>query len=396
MTSILLGLFLLAAGIQLFYILAIFSRTAFHAGAEPTGPSGFSTHQPAVSIVICAWNERENLQELLPLLEQQDYPDFEILVMDDRSDDGSRELLEAWSAEQPHLRSIRINQAYEHVTPKKYALTTGIRQATHDIVLLTDADCRPVGPDWLVGMVSHLANPAKEIVLGFSPYERRPGWLNRLIRYETLFTAVQYFSLALAGRPYMGVGRNLMYRRALFIENKGFYSHIRVTGGDDDLFINEVATAENTAVSLDPATFMYSKPKETLADWRRQKRRHLSVGKHYKPVNKRWLGALSLSHILTWLLGLPQSLMALALFLKNDLTVLLQQPFGQAMLAGLAVFLLRLLLFWAIVGRISYRLDHTVHWASIPLMDVTLSGYYMIMGFVTLRPRRRPRKIRWR
>ncbi|WP_229311200.1 glycosyltransferase [Larkinella soli] len=353
---------------------------------------------PGVTIIVCAWNELDNLRALLPLLDQQIYPNFEVLVMDDRSSDGTKEFLERSAGAFRHVRFIRIDREHEHVTPKKYALTIGIRQATHDIVLLTDADCRPAGDSWLAGMAGRLANPRVQIVLGFGPYLRHPDnrWLNRLIRYETLYTAVQYFSLALAGIPYMGVGRNLLYRRQLFLNNKGFYTHIRVMGGDDDLFINEVATSRNTTVSLHPETFTWSSPKETFAAWRHQKRRHLSVGKHYRTRNKLWLGVLSVTHILSWMTGPVVVALTSARVLTEGFPALVTHPQGQLLLAVSGLFLFRLLAFWGVVGRISYRLGRTVHWAGIPVMDLVLSIYYAVMGFVTLRPRRNRHRMTWR
>ncbi|RIV19507.1 glycosyltransferase [Fibrisoma montanum] len=341
--------------------------------------------------MVCARNELRNLTDLLPLLDSQTYPTFEVLVMDDRSTDGTQHFLENEISHLSRVRFIRIDKDYDHVTPKKYAVTIALKKALHPIVLLTDADCRPAGSDWLAGMVGQLNKPGADIVLGFSPYEHRPGLLNLLIRIETLFTAVQYVSLALAGRPYMGVGRNLMYRRQLFFDNRGFYSHMNVLGGDDDLFINEVATGRNTAVSLDPATFTWSQPKETWADWRMQKRRHLNVGKHYKTGHKVRLGLLTGSHVLTWWLGLIVGLTVLVSWQVGypftDSDQLLLETVG-------GLFALRLLTFWGIVGRISYRLAHTVHWAIIPLMDVTLAVYYVVMGLNTYINRRR--KLYWR
>ena len=399
---------LLSVGIQLLYILGIFSRLAFYSDPDESGsPDGAASLQllasiptgdPPVSIIVCAWNELENLRTLLPLLDDQIYPDFEVLVMDDRSSDGTKEFLEKSADRFEHVRFIRIDREHDHVTPKKYALTTGIRNATHDLILLTDADCQPAGDYWLAGMVTQLDRPKKEIVLGFGPYKRRKkhGWINRLIRYETLFTAVQYLSMALAGLPYMGVGRNLMYRRQLFLENKGFYSHIRVLGGDDDLFINEVATARNVAISVHPATFTYSKPKETFAEWWHQKQRHLSVGKHYKTRNKVLLGLLSLSHVLTWLTGPIISLITLITVLNTGLSGMWSQPDGQLLLIASGMFGFRLLAFWVIVGRISYRLGHTVDWMAIPVLDLTMGMYYGIMGIVTLRPRNKNRIMKWK
>ncbi|GAB3930290.1 glycosyltransferase [Larkinella terrae] len=398
----------MSVSIQLFYILGIFSRTALYSDPDESWLSdeaiqlkqsaGKPHTSPPVSIIVCAWNELDNLQTLLPALNDQVYPVFEILIMDDRSSDGTREFLEQSAAQYERLRFIRIDREHDHVTPKKYALTTGIRNAAYDCILLTDADCQPTGDYWLAGMVAKLKNPEKQIVLGFGPYKRRKRnrWLNRLIRYETLYTAVQYFSLALAGFPYMGVGRNLMYRRKLFLENKGFYSHIRVLGGDDDLFINEVATSRNVAISLHPATFTYSKPKETFAEWWHQKQRHSSVGKYYKTRNKIWLGLLSLTHVLSWLTGPVVSLVTLIRGVATGFSALMSQAEGQLLVIATGLFLFRLLAFWVIVGRISYRLGRTVSWLTIPVLDLAMGVYYAIMGFITLKPRNKNRRMTWK
>jgi glycosyltransferase involved in cell wall biosynthesis len=387
----LLILWLVMVSIQLIYILFVFSRTALSKSNDPDESASFSELQ-GVTIIVCARNELENLIELLPLLNEQNYPIFEVLVMDDRSTDGTIEFLEQAAIDLSRVRSIRIDKEYEHVTPKKYALTIALKKALYPTVLVTDADCRPSSTDWLAGMVAPLAEDAKKIVLGFSPYDYQPGLLNLLIRFETLFTAVQYFSLALAGRPYMGVGRNLAYHTQLFFANRGFYTHMNVVGGDDDLFVNEVATGQNTAVCLNPATFMWSKPKETWAEWRLQKRRHLNVGNYYKPGNKLRLGLLTGSHVLTWIIGLFIGLIVLwcvscsYTFTANEWLLLL---------ISTGAFAFRILAFWGIVGRISYRLAHTVHWGLVPLMDLVLAIYFAIAGVKTLITRR-TKRIYWR
>ncbi|GAB4021406.1 glycosyltransferase [Spirosoma koreense] len=384
MIIILLAAWLLFVGIQLIFILFIYSRTAFFRQSAVTSRDA----QPGITVVVCARNEHENLRQLLPLLDAQHYPDFEVLVMDDRSTDGTRFFLERETSILEHIRFIRIDKEHEHITPKKYALTIAFKKARYATVLLTDADCRPASSDWLTGMVAPLQNPEKEIVLGFSPYQSRPGLLNLLIRSETLFTAIQYFSLALAGKPYMGVGRNLAYRTSLFFANRGFYSHINVVGGDDDLFLNEVATKRNTTVCLAPSTFTWSIPKETWADWRLQKRRHLNVGNYYKPGHKLRLGLLTGSQVLSWLLALYAGCLVAGdhSFTAHEWLLLR---------IGTGAFLARLFAFWGIVGRISYRLSHTVHWAIIPFVDLVLAIYYGLAGAKTLLTRP-DKRIYWR
>ena len=357
--------------IQVFCLLFLFARTAFRPVLAPVGAP-----PPAegVTIVVCANNEHDNLLELLPLLTAQNYPLFEVLVIDDRSTDLTDVLLEELVPLLPNLRYIRVDVEVAHVTPKKYALTIALKKATYPTVLLTDADCRPASDLWLAGMVAPLQNKATEIVLGISPYERKPGFLNFLIRSETLFTAVQYVSLALAGRAYMGVGRNLLYRRGLFFKHKGFYSHMRVWGGDDDLFVNQAATSRNVAVSLHPDTFTISTPKETWQAWKRQKRRHLNVGKRYKLVDKLTLGLITGTHVLSWLFGLAAAGYVARIALTHQNQALLQP----ILLIATSLFLLRFGLYWAIIGRISHRLGKMVRWYAIPATDLLLAIYYCL------------------
>ncbi len=372
-------------GIQLLYILFIYTKTAFAPRTDTSVTTG-STSATGITVVVCTHNELANITELLPLLDAQTYPTFEVLVMDDRSKDGTDTFLETEALAYSHVRFIRIETEAEHVTPKKYALTIALKKARYPAVLLIDADCRPASADWLAGMAAHLNNPATALVLGVSLYRRQPGLLNFLIRSETLFTAVQYLSLALAGKPYMGVGRNLMYRRELFFANKGFYTHMRILGGDDDLFVNEVATPQNIAVSLHPDTFTWSAPKETWPDWLRQKRRHLHVGKLYKPGHKARLALLTGSHVLTWLLGLAAAL-TVGMLWRNGYPFSLVEK--QALLAGAGAFSLRLVAFWVVVGRISQRLNRTVKAYIMPVMDGVLALYYLIAGIRTLLSRQR-------
>lgn len=375
----LLGVFLI---VQLFYYLFVFVRLANYQqeisdgnGSPPDGSP------PGVTVLVCAWNELENLNELLPLLNAQEYPEFEVIVLDDRSHDGTEDFLNENATRWPHVRSVRIETEYPHITPKKYALTVGMKHARYPVALLTDADCRPASRHWIAGMASQLSED-KEIVLGFSPYYKEAGLLNWFIRCETFYTAVQYLSLALAQRPYMGVGRNLMYRTDLFFQHKGFYQHKHVVGGDDDLFMNQAATRTNTAIDLNPDSFVYSFPKTTWTSWLTQKKRHLSVGKHYRSSNKIRLGLMSASHVGVWVVGL--STLAWGLFWQDWFVL---QILGGA-------FALRWLVQTIVLQAINRRLDRTLSWFSFVPMDLTFFVYYVSMSGLVLS--RRKKKVTWR
>jgi poly-beta-1,6-N-acetyl-D-glucosamine synthase len=252
--------------------------------SQKTGP-----RPSPVSIIICAKNEEDNLRTNLPLILEQEYPEFEVLVVDDASSDGTGEVLREMKTRYPHLRSTSIMDNVHIRQGKKLALTIGIKGASHDWVLLTDADCRPAGKKWLKSMQRNFSKDC-QIVLGIGKYETQKGLLNLVIRSETLLTALQYIGFATAGLPYMGVGRNLAYRKSLFFNNRGFASHYKLASGDDDLFINEVARKKNTKIEIRPESFTISSPEIRWKDWYYQKKRHLTTGPRYRLLTRFLLG----------------------------------------------------------------------------------------------------------
>ena len=364
-----LGAFVL---IQLFYYFYFFTRLAFY-GKN----SNYGGAVPGITVLVCAWNERENLEELIPLLDAQEYPEFEVILLDDRSDDGSedfiRENINSWKK----IRYIRINDQFDHVTPKKYALTVGMKQANYPVALMTDADCRPASVHWITAMASRVSEQ-QDIVLGFSPYEKQSGFLNWFIRCETFYTAVQYLSFSLAGVTYMGVGRNILYKRSVFFANKGFYTHRKIYGGDDDIFLNEVATSSNTAISIDTESFVYSKPKTNWKDWYRQKQRHMSVSNFYRTRNKVLLALLSGAHVGVWTVGFLILILALI-----ETNLFLLQALG-------ILFAIRWFIQLLLLIIINSKLGKTVEWASFLFMDFALYIYYVVFGFITF-TKRKPR-----
>ena len=276
--------------IQLSYYLLIFVRTAFHKTPQ------FRGKYAPVSIIICAKNERDNLLEFLPLFLKQEYPTFEVIVVNDNSVDDTEDVLKAFTLQSKHLKIVNVPDSDRFFGSKKFALTLGIKAAQYDNVLLTDADCKPSSKNWAKYMSQYQKD--KSIVLGVGLYERKKGLLNKLIRFETFYTALQYLSFSQAKLPYMGVGRNLGYQSKLFFNNKGFASHQHILSGDDDLFINEVANKRNTQIIIHKDGQTISNAKTSYRDWFRQKKRHFLTGSHYKFKHKFMLGLLQFSQIL--------------------------------------------------------------------------------------------------
>jgi glycosyltransferase involved in cell wall biosynthesis len=291
-------LFIIVVFIQVIFYLFFFGRFAFIKPKENT-----SKHYP-VSIIICAKNEAENLKKFLPSIISQNYPDFEIVLINDASCDDTLEVMETFSKKYSNIKIVDVKNNEAFWASKKYALTLGIKASKNNYLLFTDADCKLVSNDWIKQMYSHFSSK-KTIILGYGAYSKvKNSFLNKLIRFETLITAIQYFSFAKLGMPYMGVGRNLAYTKNEFFNASGFMNHMKVRSGDDDLFINQIANKNNTAICFTKDSFTESKPETTFKNWFKQKRRHVSTAKHYKLKHKILLALFYLSQFYFWALSI--------------------------------------------------------------------------------------------
>ncbi|AII51205.1 glycosyltransferase [Hymenobacter sp. APR13] len=345
--------------VQLYYAAYYFWPFA----TRPPEPAPTEAGAEPVSVLVCAHNELDNLRRLLPLLLRQEYPaDLEIVLIDDRSDDDTYLYAQQLSQYYPNFRLVTIGRTPDGLSPKKYALTLGIKAARHPQLLFTDADCIPATNQWVQHLAAGFRQPA-DMVLGYSAYAAEPGFLNKLVRFETLLTGAQYLSFAWRGQPYMGVGRNLAYTRAVFTSTKGFASHIRSLSGDDDLLVQDaVAQGARVAVVAEPAAHTLSEPAGTWGGWWRQKRRHLSAGRSYRLADRLRIGNFIGSNLLFYAVSLA------LLFSRADWIPL----------AGLWVA--RTGLVCATYQRLSRRLDDPLPVALLPVLDVVYFFYYLALG----------------
>lgn len=288
---IFLAAFWLSALLQLFFYYFFYLRPGLYRHkrnkrkAEP------------VSVIICARNEAENLRSFLPSVMEQDYHDYEVIVVNDCSDDDTEDVLEQFAKQHANLRVTTIHKESSLRHSKKMALFIGIKAASNDLLLLTDADCQPVSGDWISHFASSFTKKT-DFVLGYGAYLKEKGLLNKYIRYDSMFIAMQYTGMAMAGVPYMGVGRNLAYRKSVFMKNKGFGPHLNLQSGDDDLFVNALARKDNTRVNLAPDSFTRSIPAYTWKAFIKQKTRHTSTSSHYRTATKILLLLEPLSRVL--------------------------------------------------------------------------------------------------
>ena len=315
-------------------------------------PNSSINRPPSVSLIVCAKNEADNFKKHIPLWLDQEHPNFELILINDASSDETLAVMQQFAQLDPRIQIVNVKNNEAFWGNKKYALTLGIKRAKNNLLVFTDADCRPASNSWLSIIVSQFSED-KQIVLGYGAYEKEKGLLNKIIRFETLMTAVQYFSYAQSGIPYMGVGRNLAYTSTLFYEVNGFIKHIKIASGDDDLFVNEAASSTNTVICTSPEAFTYSIPKKTWKQWIRQKKRHYSTAKLYKRKHRYLLGLYYLMNFLFW----PLAVVVL---------------FTSFWIYGLVIIGLRLLFQYITVGKAAEKLQEKDLVAFIPLLELFL------------------------
>jgi len=335
---IVFGVFTAAAVIQVLFYSLVFGKLAY--SHEPHyEPDEF----PPVSVVICAKNEAENLKKNLKVVMIQNYPTFEVIIVNDQSTDNTVEVIAEYFDRNDNIRLFNIKPGEKPLPGKKFALKTGIENAQYDIIIVTDADCKPVSAHWLEHLVGNYLSDT-DFVLGYAPFYKAPTLLNKISRYENVMTAMQYLSFAKVGMPYMGVGRNMSFRKDLFTgwDQKNGKN---ISSGDDDLFVNALAKSRNTELCLHKDAFTYSEAKTTWKEWIRQKTRHVSTSSHYKLLHKFVLFLFALSNFLfytTFLVlcikafTLPLVLLSLVLvlFSKYVVTAKINNKLQQSDLTG--------------------------------------------------------------
>lgn len=325
---------------------------------KTTSLEASSVREP-VSIIICARNEDDNLTEFLPKILVQDYSEFEVVVVNDCSMDNTENVIDEFAKIFPNLKKVTIKEDDYYKHGKKFAVMVGLKGAKYENLLFTDADCFPANEQWLSEMSAGFVNK-KEIVLGYGAYKKEPGFLNKLIRFDTFLIAANYLSAAIKGKGYMGVGRNLAYKKELFYKEKGFSKHYHITSGDDDLFINQACTNENTNVAVSSNAITYSLAKTTFSDWKRQKQRHLTTAPHYSSASKT---KITIGYVLQYL------------FHFLFMTVLLYKT---TVIFALVGFILKICIQMAIFKKTSKKVNEADLWALSFFYEVVLLIVYPI------------------
>ena len=283
--------------IQLLYYFCLYNRIHIRSRAVKRSDIHFSQELPPLSVIIYAREEVENLRRNLTAVLEQDYPQFEVIVINDGNTDESEDYLTLQGEKYPNLYHSFVPSSSRYISRKKLAITLGIKASKYNWLVFTEANCLPESDQWLRTMARNFTSRT-QIVLGYSGYERGKGWLHKRASFDNLFTSMRYLGYALAGKPYMGIGRNMAYRKELFYAQKGFSAHLNLQRGDDDLFINKTATSENTRVETDANAVVRVQPVFRAKDWWEEKISYMATAHFYRGIQRNLSGFETITRLL--------------------------------------------------------------------------------------------------
>ena len=286
--------------IQLGYAFGVYNQ--LHRNFKKQKEKKQSDDFPPLSVIIVTKDSGKALKENLPLILEQDYPQFEVIVINDKSAGEDENILKLLGNNYHHLYYSFIPETARYISRKKLGIAMGIKASRYEWIVVTEPQCKPMSNQWLKSLAAHFS-PETDIVLGYSNYIQNKEKFARHIRLDSMFQAMRYLGRAASGHPYMGIGRNLAYRKSLYLSHKGFTTQLNLQRGDDDLFINAVTHAQNTKVALSPESFIRLPVPSYNRVWFEDKVNALVTG-HYYRGNARIFNSIetwtcALFHLLT-------------------------------------------------------------------------------------------------
>ena len=350
--------------ILLLYYFALFGRLVFRKEKKTIA----SEDLPAVSIIITAHNEAQTIINTLPTFLSQDYPNYEVVLVNDNSKDDTDQIVMELKHRYSHLHYVDLSSSISNFKGKKFPLALGLQAAKNKIVILTDVVCQPQSPYWLQHIVSRFVRNTT-VVLGGVTYAKKEGLLNRWLRYNCVMDAIESFSYALAGMPVMANGRNLAYKKELFFNNKEtFIAYPRIPYGEDDIFINQVAQRKLCDVEPHAEAFIVQPP-INFNTWFRQKKIAFSTRNYYKKSHSFLLKTFNFTSFFFYV----AAIIALFFTYKN--------PIYLSITCGIIV--LKLAIHYLVVGQAAKKMNEKGIVAFTLLFDIFLALLHPLINIAS-------------
>jgi glycosyltransferase involved in cell wall biosynthesis len=362
--------------VQLYYYLVFFRGIPRWSKRIHSGKIDLAEKQVPVSVIITASNQREILAKHLPLFLEQDYPEFQVVVVDDASSDETGDLLKDLCLRYPHLYHTFVPPGVQSISSKKIALTVGIKAARYDYLLFTDANCEPSGNQWISSMMRQFT-PDTTVVLSYSRFDEVKGVLKKLIAYDNLFQAIRYLGMAVCKKPYMGVGRNMAYRKDLFFGQRGFASHLNLHTGEDDLFISDVAKGSNTRIEASPESVIHVVSEDPKYLWKDGKFNQLQTSNYYRTSARFRTGLEIFSRYIFY--GMSLTLLLLSLIHWNL----------PLLIVFVVFFLARFTVQVSVINSCAKILKERRFFMSVLFFDLLLPYYSLLLSFDSFFHRRK-------
>lgn len=344
--------------IQLFYHLIIYIRVVWNARKALKGKITYSEERPPLSVILYHNGTAEELEENLPAILEQDYPKFEVIVITDEKVNESVDYLKRIEEQYPHLYHSYLPDSSKWISRKKLAINLGIRASKYDWLVFTESFCQPESPQWL-SLMSRNFTPDTQIVLGYSHFSKEEGWTPRNRSFDNFFRSLRYLCMGLLHLPYMATGRNMAYRKELYFQTKGFGKHLDLLRGDDDLYINQVATRKNTRVETAAEASVVMKPLKAKKFWKEERLGYESTSRHFRGMQRQLLGFETFTRFLFFACAITAIVWG----------VLMQHL---VLLTMAALCLIMRFISLAVVINQSARLlgEHYRYYTTLPLLDV--------------------------
>jgi glycosyltransferase involved in cell wall biosynthesis len=338
--------------------------------------SDLSDQRP-ISVVIATRNEHDQVRQNLPFFLDQNYANFEVVVVIDDSDKDLVYIMNEFEKRYSNLKIVSFDWARNFFVSRKFAESVGIKSATHDRILLSHISTRPASPEW-ISQMSNTLSDNKKIVIGYYTLASKTSLLNAFVRFDTFFYTLRYLRAAISGNPFTADSRNLAFDRSLFHETKTVARFYNVNTGDEDMFVNKAATADNTTIEIHPNAFVKGQEAINFGDWFSKKIRHRVLLREFKAANRLGLA------IHDWFMALFY-LVLFAIFGCSFLptTSIFDVPLELLMIAG-GIVLLKLLAQWIVFKRIMSRFKERGFLLLIPVFDLMKLILLPVLLFVGL------------